>query len=404
MKKCLIVLLMLLNVSAVSYSQNGKFVVAKGKDLVTPDGKRLHLRGINLGNWLMPEGYMFKFEEVNSPRLIDAMITELVGPEEAKKFWRSFTENYITQDDIRHIKQIGLNHIRIPFNYRILTNENFLGFYTEAEGWKVLDKVIKWCREAGIYAVLDMHAAPGGQTGDNIDDGWGYPWLFESAECQQQTIDIWKKIATRYKNETTIIGYDLLNEPIATYFDTLAFNHKLEPLYKRITEAIRTVDKNHVLFIGGAQWNTNFNSFKAPLDKNMVYTFHRYWCDTTANVIKPEIGLRKNQNVPLWLGESGENTHQWINAFRSMLDQNEIGWCFWPYKRLDTDRSLVSIKQPKDWDLLIKYAKSQRATFKGIRENRPDAAKVKAALAEYLENLKFKNCTPVEGYIKALGK
>jgi len=55
----------------------------------------------------------------------------------------------------------------------------------DAEGFRLLDRVVEWSQEAGLYVVIDMHCAPGGQTGANIDDGWGYPWLFESPEAQQ---------------------------------------------------------------------------------------------------------------------------------------------------------------------------------------------------------------------------
>ncbi|MFX5752066.1 cellulase family glycosylhydrolase, partial [Acinetobacter baumannii] len=85
----------------------------------------------------------------------------------------------------------------------------------------------------------DMHAAPGGQTGDNIDDSYGFPFLYESKEDQQLIIEIWKKIATHYKNNSTIMGYDLFNEPIPHYLDKAHFNPLLEPLFRKITAAIR---------------------------------------------------------------------------------------------------------------------------------------------------------------------
>ena len=78
-----------------------------------------------------------------------------------------------------------------------------------------------------------------GQTGDNIDDGWGYPFLFESEKSKQLTISIWRKIADRYKNEKTVMGYDLLNEPIAHYFDVAALNPLLEPFYKVLVKEIQ---------------------------------------------------------------------------------------------------------------------------------------------------------------------
>ena len=113
-----------------------------------------------------------------------------------------------------------------------------------------MDSLVKWCKKENIYVMLDMHCAPAGQTGDNIDDSYGYPFLFESEEAQELTINIWKQIAAHYANEPTIMGYDLLNEPIPPFFDTAFFNPRLEPLYKKITAAVRAVDKKHIIFLG----------------------------------------------------------------------------------------------------------------------------------------------------------
>src|SRR5581483_4230667 len=99
-----------------------RFIGVKGKDVIGPDGKPFLMRGTNLGNWLMPEGYMFKFNKTNSPKLINEAITELIGPDEAKLFWQKYQDNYITQPDIHYLKSIGVNSIRIPFNYKLFTS------------------------------------------------------------------------------------------------------------------------------------------------------------------------------------------------------------------------------------------------------------------------------------------
>src|SRR5437016_9856917 len=100
-----------------------RFVTTRGKEIVSPEGKPLLLKGINLGNWLLPEGYMFKFKTTNSPRLIQTAINELVGEEEARTFWRTYRDNYITREDIRFIKRSGFNSVRIPFNYRLFVSD-----------------------------------------------------------------------------------------------------------------------------------------------------------------------------------------------------------------------------------------------------------------------------------------
>ena len=234
-------LLFLLPLNA--WAQNGNFISVKGKEIIGTDHKPFLMRGTNLGNWLVPEGYMFKFTKVSSPRLINEALVELIGPAETALFWKKYQDTYITAADIHFLKASGMNSIRIPFNYRLFTSENYMGQNNLDRGFELLDRVIGWCKQERIYVILDMHCAPGGQTGDNIDDGNGYPFLFKDKNSQQLTIDIWRRIAGHYKNETTIMGYDLLNEPIATYFNADEFNPLLEPLYKQLTAAIRTVDK-----------------------------------------------------------------------------------------------------------------------------------------------------------------
>ena len=122
-----------------------------------------------------------------------------------------------------------------------------------------------------------MHCAPGGQTGANIDDSWGYPWIYDSPQEQQRAITIWKRIAAHYRDSETVLGYDLLNEPIPNFPELRKYDSQLEPLYRRIVAGIREVDKNHVVILGGAQWDTDFTVFGPPFDANVMYTFHKYW-------------------------------------------------------------------------------------------------------------------------------
>ena len=137
-----------------------RFIGTRGKELVSPDGKPLLLKGINLGNWLLPEGYMFKFKTTNSPRLIQTAISELVGEDEARRFWKTYRDNYITRADIHFIKQSGFNSLRVPFSYRLFVSDTTVP-RLEGPGYELLDRVVDWCRREGLYVILDMHAAPG---------------------------------------------------------------------------------------------------------------------------------------------------------------------------------------------------------------------------------------------------
>lgn len=384
------------------YSVNAQFVTTRGKQFFTPDGKQLKLKGINLGNWLLPEGYMFKFKAASSPRLIYTVINQLIGEDDGRRFWKNFRDNYITAEDIRFIKQSGFNSIRVPFNYRLFVSADEPQ-KLEGEGYELLERVVRWSKQEGLYVIFDMHGAPGGQTGDNIDDSWGHPFLFESAESQELTIKIWQKIAARYHNEPIVLGYDLLNEPIATHFNADYFNPKLEPLYRRIVTGIREVDKNHIIFLGGAQWNNNFKVFGPPFDSKLAYTFHKYWFDVNQQAIQEYVDFSNKYSVPIWMGESGENTDEWITAYRKLLDSNDIGWCFWPYKKLDATSCIASVNRPTDWDAIIEFANHPRTTFEDVRKSRPPQEKIKNALDGYLQNIKFNNCRINEGYLNALG-
>ncbi len=299
-----------------------------------------------------------------------------------------------------------MNSLRIPFHYKLFTQEDYMGLDYNQDGFEIFDQLLDWCRTEGLYVILDMHDAPGGQTGDNIDDSYGFPWLMENENNKKQFCEIWKMIAERYANDTIVLGYDLLNEPIAHYFlDSFPqLNDSLEPLYKRCVDSIRTVDKNHIVLIAGAQWNSNFSVFKdSKFDDKMMYTCHRYWCDTLQTNIQDYVQFRDSVNLPMYMGETGENTYEWIAAWTRLMNKNNIGWHYWPYKKLGSDKCMVTIPTPENWDLIVEYTKQDRSSFAKIRKARPDQEVVKKAMTDLLENMKFENCAKNNGYIEALG-
>lgn len=383
-----------------------KYVYTVGKDIYSPEGERLHLKGVNLGNWLLPEGYMFKMRNCNSPRKIDQAIRELIGNTATTAFWDDFLENYVTEADIKWLSEAGVNLIRLPFDYRLLTHDDFLG--RDMHGYTYLDRAIDWCGKYNIYVLLDMHAAPGGQTGDNIDNSDGYPWLMVDEGAQEQTCDIWRDIAKRYADNTTVIGYNLLNEPIPHYFKDDQLQPYLEPLYKKITKAIREVDTDHIVFLGGAVWETDFSVFSEPFDDKLAYTFHKYWMPPEQKQIQEYVDFRDKYNVPLLMGESGENEDAWVQDFRELLDRNDIHWTFWPYKKMDNTRGPMNFDKPDGYDRFTQYAESDRSSFGKIRALKDSIdgitqKEIIAVLKQFTENSKFENCYPNKGYCKALG-
>ena len=93
---------------AASAKSQSPSVTVKGQDLIKPDGGKLFNVGSNLGNWLCPEGYRFNFQRTNSEWMFNAMLCELIGPDETRTFWQAFKDMYITQNNIAFIKKTGL--------------------------------------------------------------------------------------------------------------------------------------------------------------------------------------------------------------------------------------------------------------------------------------------------------
>ncbi|MBK8044375.1 MAG: cellulase family glycosylhydrolase [Haliscomenobacter sp.] len=245
MKKIALLVLILLY-SMVSFAQKKqekgiRFLHTAGQDIVDESGKKVFLKGVGLGNWLLPEGYMWKFGNLGDrPRKIEKVIADLIGKEKAALFWKTYRENYITEEDIKRIAELGFNSVRPALNSRLFLTEGENPVYVE-EGFLLIDNLISWCKKYGIYVIIDMHGAPGGQTGANIDDSPNnIPELFIEKKYQDQLVDLWIKIAQRYKDEPAVAAYDLLNEPLPKGTGAAdKYKHLLVPLYQRITSEIR---------------------------------------------------------------------------------------------------------------------------------------------------------------------
>lgn len=119
--------------------------------------------------------------------------------------------------------------------------------------------------------------------------------------------------------------------------------------------------------------------------------------------IQEYVDFRDRYNVPVWLGESGENTDEWIESFRILLEKNNIGWSFWPYKKMDSTRGIVSFPKTEEWENIFKYAESGYRNFEEKRNNKPSKEIINKALNDLLNNVLFKNCKINNNYLKALG-
>ena len=398
MTKFRLLLLPLLLLALVSLG-SAQFAHTDHKQIVDAADRPLLIRATNLGNWMVPEGYMWLFEGgPQSPSEIYGLVLDLLGPEGSAAFWQKYRENYVTQEDIALLHRAGFNAIRVPMHYSLFESD-------DADGFRLLDRLISWCHAEGLYVILDLHAAPGGQTGANIDDSAGYPWLYQSPQEQEHLVAIWRRLATHYGNEPAVLGYDLLNEPIPHFPKLAPLNSSLEPVYKKVAAEIRKVDTHHILFLGGAQWDSNFSVFGKPFDANVAYTFHKYWTAPDESVIRDYIDFRERYDVPIWMGESGENTDDWIAQFVKTREKNNIGWAFWPYKKMEKSSAVVSIIPPADWGKIVEFAKLPRGTahVEDRLKVRPEQETINSAFAELLESIRLQKCRVNEGYLKALG-
>ena len=123
----------------------------------------------------------------------------------------------------------------------------------------------------------------------------------------------------------------------------------------------------------------------------------------TSRVSRSIFDSRKKYNVPIFLGESGENTDEWVKRFRLALERHEVGWAFWTYKRMDTHASMRTFNRPAYWDELTTYQQRQSDPFAKPREPRPSLVHARAALDGLLRNARFENTRENIGYVEALG-
>ena len=106
----------------------------------------------------------------------------------------------------------------------------------------------------------------------------------------------------------------------------------------------------------------------------------------------------------MYMGETGENTDQWIGAWTRLMNRNNIGWTYWPYKKMSRSSCMRTISAPENWNQIVEFTQAPRNNYSEIRKARPDQEAAKKAMLQLIENMKFENTQINEGYIKAMGK
>ena len=380
-----LVFLLLIFIVNFSFSQGLK---TSGKKIVDKNGNEVLLRGMGPGGWLVMEGYMNQSAGIAGPQHeIKSKLVELMGEENTETFFKEWRKNHFTKRDVDSLAAWGFNSIRLPMHYNLMTlpieDEPTPGQQTWIEeGFTIIDNLLEWAKPHNMYVILDMHAAPGGQgyNADISDYDSTKPSLWESKANQDKLVALWKKIAERYKDNEWIGGYDLINETNWT----LPNGTLLREVFERITKAIREVDQNHIIYIEGNDYANNFTGLTPPWDDNMVYSFHKYWSTVNDDDLDWVLPMRDEYNVPLWMGESGENSNTWYTRFISLLEKNDVGWAWWTIKKVGDIDSPFSVKLNPGYQKILDY-------WKGEGE-KPTEEETFNAMMKLAENLLIENC------------
>ncbi|WP_240377663.1 cellulase family glycosylhydrolase [Arachidicoccus soli] len=372
------------------------FLRVQGKKIVNNTNKDFIIRSMGFGGWMLQEGYMFHLGFLGQQYKIKGKITDLIGEKETAIFYNKWLKFHTQKADIDSMASWGFNAIRLPLHYRLFTlsvkEEPIKGQNTWLpKGFEMIDSLLNWCKQDHIYLILDLHAAPGGEGNDLAisDRHPDEPSLWQSKANQDKTVALWKKLAIRYANNTSIGGYDILNEtnwgfddPKDTRGTTEKRNIPLHNLFIRITKAIRSVDSNHIIILEGNGFANNYNGMFPLWDKNMVISFHKYGNFNNQASIQKFLDYRTKYNVPLWLGETGENSNTWFTNNIRLMEKNDIGWSWWQLKKMGINNPL-EIKEPKNYQQFVDYCAGKKITLSKV--------KAEQILNSLLQNIKIEN-------------
>lgn len=322
-------------------STGSGFVRAIDKRIVDGKGNNLILRGQGLGGWMLQEPYQMLTVEA-APKgqwQMFQKIEETVGRAGLEQYRQAWLDNWCTQEDVKEFKASGFNSIRVALHYNLFTlpieQEPVRGQDTWIQdGFDRLDLLLDWCQMEEIYLILDLHAAPGGQGANSAINDYddSKPSMWEDEENVRKSIALWVKWAAKYKDNTWIAGYDLLNEPNWGFEPghpngcSDQKNIPLKRFYDHAIAAIRKVDTNHIIYINGNCWGNNHKGIWPFADDNVALSFHRYWIENTDASIQNFLDMRDDYNVPIWMGESGENDNIWYKEAVQLLERHNIGW------------------------------------------------------------------------------
>ncbi|MEO3819096.1 cellulase family glycosylhydrolase [Plantactinospora sp. B24E8] len=329
------------------------WIRVEGDRLVDGTGRTVTLHGVGLGGWLNMENFITGYPGTESQQR--RALYAALGAEAYRRFFDRFLTDFFAESDAGYLASLGLNSVRVPFNYRHFEDDD-RPFELKEEGFRRLDRVVDLCAEAGLHAILDLHAVPGHQNQNWHSDNpthWAHFWTHR--HFQDRVVHLWEALADRYRDNPAVAGYNPVNEPAD------ASGEVIGPFYERLERAIRAVDPRHVLFLDGNRYSTDFSMFTEPYD-NTVYTAHDYalpgiaagseYPGTTRGeyfdrAVVERSFLRRTEfmrrtGTPIWIGEFGPvytgEPERDAQRYQLLRDQLEIyaahgaSWALWTYK------------------------------------------------------------------------
>lgn len=334
-------------------SANEHWLRVSGDQIVNQKGDTVLLRGFGLGGMLHMENFIDGYS-ANEETMREGLLN-ILGEKKYSLYFDTFYRSYFSESDAAYIQSVGLNLVRIPINYHLFEDDMNPGVIKEG-AFQYLDNVIALCAKHQIYTIIDLHAFPGSQNqhwhSDNPTHIASF-WLHK--EFQDRALHLWEVLAKRFKNQPWVAGYDVMNEPAEPT------GEKVFPYYKRLRDAIRKIDTDHILFLEGDRYATDFSKFTEVWD-NVVYTNHDYAVpgfvfgedypgitrgkyydkDTLERDFLKKSEFMFSHHVPLWVGEFGpvytgdprkdEMRYQILKDQLAYYNKYKVSWCIWLYK------------------------------------------------------------------------
>ena len=334
-------LLLLLSLSVPSQAAPLTRLHAQGTQIVGADNTPVVLRGINLGGWLVEEPWMMPFETrppdgsalppIKDHDSLAAVLEARLGAAGRARVQAVFRSAWLNEGDFDRIQKAGLNCVRLPF----LAEDA-----AAPGGFLPLDQVVRWAGARGIYVILDMHGAPGSQSGEGHTGKADRNEFFKNPANIARAEAIWTRLARRYRDNPAVAGYDLVNEPTGTpNSDTLYV------VTDRLYRAVRAGDPTHLVFIEDGYTGVQWMPFPAPCGwTNAVYSTHYYHFDSKTSEDQAKASAeyldavdkeRTRRGVPFYVGEFGMEPHgtaQGEAAFIKAMTARNVSWSQWTYK------------------------------------------------------------------------